>query len=320
MSEIEFNYDVSFTLIEKDLKLAKEIISKLNKDIDIFLYEEKQKELVGENGIIFFHNVFEKESRLVVVLHRKEWGNTPWTRVEEDAMINRYLSEGEDFILLISLDDPKDIPNWVPRKKIYYDLKRFGIDGVAAIIEERVKNRGKELTNLTLEDKLKRISEEQEIKMKIFKLLNASDGKALDLANKEYDILTKKLEQKIMELNKTNSSIKFAIEREGKVLNVNVSGYILIFEWWPQCSNSLTGAFMIVTIRKIKIERDYWKKEFSTLAQNEYLFNIDTNWINGWTIKSNNEFYTSDNLIDKWLRILLKYMEDDITKIKTYNQ
>jgi hypothetical protein len=53
-----------------------------------FLYSRAQGELVGTDGEKTFNAVFGEQARIVAVLLRPEWGQTPWTRIEETAIRN----------------------------------------------------------------------------------------------------------------------------------------------------------------------------------------------------------------------------------------
>jgi len=88
--------------------------------------------------------VFAEESRIVVVLYREGWGQTKWTRVEENAIRTRGFNEGHEFVLLVKLDAAKP-PVWLPPTRIYLGFERYGIDGVASAVETRVQASGGEV-------------------------------------------------------------------------------------------------------------------------------------------------------------------------------
>jgi len=319
MSENNFKYDVAISVLESDLSFAKKIMKRLNKDITYFLYSERQDDLVGKDGDTFFHNVFEKESRIVVVLYRDKWGKTKWTSIEESSIKNRSYNEGQEFLIFVPLDDSKNLPIWLWKTIIWYDIKRFGIDGLVAIIEQKVKERGKILPVETLEEKSKRISDERKRKIEIKNLLNGFDGKAVKLAKKEYEYLISKIESMVSNLNNPENSYKFNIEKEYDGIIIKVSKYILCFVGWGFSGNSLTDTKLEINIKEKKFKDIRINVEYQTIAKDELVFNIDTNFNNGWSNKNNNKFNTSDNLADFWLNKLLGYIERDINNIKTYN-
>jgi hypothetical protein len=83
--------------------------------------------------------VFGQEARMVVVLYRGNWGQTPWTRIEETAIRNRAYNEGYDFVKFIPVDEPGSVPKWLPQNRLWIGLKRWGIAGAASVIEARVE-------------------------------------------------------------------------------------------------------------------------------------------------------------------------------------
>ena len=89
----EYKYDVAISFLQEDEPLAIEIADRLGGrvGVDVFVYSRRQNDLVGKDGLEAFSGVFGEQSRVVVVLHRGQWGQTPWTRVEETAIKNRGL-------------------------------------------------------------------------------------------------------------------------------------------------------------------------------------------------------------------------------------
>ena len=88
MPEREFKYDVAISFLAPDEQLALDLASVLKDRLSVFVYPEQQKELAGTDGEAMFNEVFGRQSRVVVVLHRDGWGSTPWTRIEETAIRN----------------------------------------------------------------------------------------------------------------------------------------------------------------------------------------------------------------------------------------
>lgn len=72
-----------------------------------------------------FNSVFGRETRSVVILYRKGWGESSWTRIEETAIRNRAHDEGYDFALFIPLDGNPTVPQWVPKNRLWIGLDRW---------------------------------------------------------------------------------------------------------------------------------------------------------------------------------------------------
>ena len=139
MVETAFKFDVAFSFVAKDEDLATGINDLLQDRLSTFLYSKQQEGLVGTDGEQTFSDVFGKQARVVVVLYRKEWGQTRWTRIEETAIKGRAFDEGYDFTLFIPLDDTHEVPKWLPKTRIWFDLARWGTSGAAAVVEQKAR-------------------------------------------------------------------------------------------------------------------------------------------------------------------------------------
>ena len=158
MSDRAFKYDVAFSLLSTDEPLAERLNGLLSDRLSTFLYSRKQEELPGRDGELLFNSVFGTDSRIVVVLCRPQWGETPWTRIESTAIRNRGFAKGYDFVLMIPLEG--EPPEWLPKSQLWLDLDRLGEKGAAAVVEARVKERGGLVRSETAEEDLERLSRE----------------------------------------------------------------------------------------------------------------------------------------------------------------
>ena len=138
----EFEYDLAFSFNALDEGIATQLNDLLSPRLKTFIYSERQREIAGTDGQEKFSEVYGKTARLVVVLFRPEWGETPWTRVERDAIKNRSLNDGWDFTIFVPTVERPQMPPWLPKTRLYVGLQRWGIEGAAAVIETRVAERG----------------------------------------------------------------------------------------------------------------------------------------------------------------------------------
>jgi hypothetical protein len=162
VNEDTFKYDAAFSFLLQDEALAVRLNDSLKRHWRTFIYAEHQKELIGRDGETAFNDVFERESRLVVVLYRAGWGETRWTRIEETAIRNRGHEEGYDFTFFLALDAPPTAPKWLPRNRLWGDLARFGVPGMAAAIDSRLQEAGGVPHQETLLEKADRLAREAE--------------------------------------------------------------------------------------------------------------------------------------------------------------
>jgi hypothetical protein len=156
MSIENFEFDVAFSFLQQDENLAIQLNNLLKERVKTFLYSEQQKKLAGRDGEELFNSVFFKESRIVVVLYRNTWGNSPWTKIEETAIRNRGFEFGYDFITFIPLDKPVTPPTWLPKNRLWIGLERWGIESAASVIESRIQEFGGNIRIETLADKVQK--------------------------------------------------------------------------------------------------------------------------------------------------------------------
>ena len=67
----DFNYEVAFSFHSLDQAKATRLNNLIKDRYSTFIYNQRQKELIGTDGVDSFKSVFKNESRIVVVLYRK---------------------------------------------------------------------------------------------------------------------------------------------------------------------------------------------------------------------------------------------------------
>lgn len=157
MPKPEFKYDVAFSFVAEDEPLATQLADQFEGRLEVFLYSRRQEQLAGTDGEKTFNEVFSKQARLVVVLYRDGWGQTPWTRIEETAIRNRAFDAGCDFVIFIPLDEKPAVPKWLPRTQLWVGLSRWGVSGAASVIDARFQELGGEPTQETLDHRAARV-------------------------------------------------------------------------------------------------------------------------------------------------------------------
>jgi hypothetical protein len=142
MADIEHDIDIAITFVNQDLGLANDLRDSLSSTFEnVFVYASKQEELAGTDGLETLRQAFRYRSRLVVILFRERWGQTDWTRVEEQAITDRFLKEGAKFLFVVMMDDSTP-PPWLPESHIRFSLKDFGIKEAVGAIKMRALERG----------------------------------------------------------------------------------------------------------------------------------------------------------------------------------
>src|SRR3989338_10822806 len=97
----DYKYDVAISFLSESEQIARELHQRLSPNFRVFAYFNRQEALAGTDGLESFRLAFYEQSRLVVVLYKSGWGETPWTRVEEAAIKDRCLKMGWNGLLFI---------------------------------------------------------------------------------------------------------------------------------------------------------------------------------------------------------------------------
>ncbi len=101
---MEKSYDIAISLCKQDVDFAKKLVNKLNPSLSVFFYEDKQEELVAKCGPEEFSRIFKLRSKVVVIISRKEWGESFYTQIEKSAILDRLPQEG--FVFLFNFSSP----------------------------------------------------------------------------------------------------------------------------------------------------------------------------------------------------------------------
>lgn len=143
MSTGPVQYEVAISLLKEDLTYAKRLETALRKVVrgKIFLYKNRQNEVAADAEMVaYFNRVFMDEARLVVILYRPGWGETPFTQIEENAIHAARVERGGgmDFIFMVAMEPP-EVPAWFTTNNFFSDPETFSAPAVAAQIAARVR-------------------------------------------------------------------------------------------------------------------------------------------------------------------------------------
>jgi len=134
-------YDVAISFLTADDSTAASLHDALSEGLEIFYYPRKQEVLAGTNGLESMRKPFLEESRVVVVLYREPWGETPWTRVEQTAIQDRCLT-GFEWLFFMMLDKTSTPPPWLPLTHVRFNYADYGLDQAVGAIKARVQQSG----------------------------------------------------------------------------------------------------------------------------------------------------------------------------------
>lgn len=218
----EFRYDLAISFVAKDEVIATQLADQFEGRLRVFLYSRKQEQLAGTDGEKTFNEVFAKQSRLVVVLYRAGWGETPWTRIEETAIRNRAFEEGYEFVLFIPLDDQPSVPKWLPRTQLWIGLERWGVSGAASVIDARFQELGGLPRQETIEHRAARL--EKAVNFSLFRDRYLSTEAGVRNAKVAFDELTKQIEARLPGIQASAPSLGVSIKCANNILVLLCSG------------------------------------------------------------------------------------------------
>ena len=300
-----FEFEVAFSFCKEDETLAIELNNLLTDRYNTYIYLEKQNELAGKDGEMEFKNVFKNRSRVVVILYRNKWGNTPWTRMEQEAIRDRAFENGYDFTLFILTEKNMQMPEWLPKQRIWYDLERYGTKAAANVIDLKIKENFGTLRIENAEEKAKRLQRIIEFKNKKKKFLNSIEG--VQTAEKEVKNLFSIIEQIAQNSSNKEIGLNFIVHKGEKYCNFFAADteYCIQTKWESYSWNNLSDSYLLVELTNpVRFRR-------SPNIYSKYTFHFDLNEATnfGW-LSSHKKFLSSENLADHIFKILLNKLEN----------
>jgi hypothetical protein len=310
MTEQKFKYDVAFSFLKEDEALAVEICDLVQERLSTFLYSRKQEAVAGTDGEVTFGNVFGKEARFVVVLYRANWGNTPWTRIEQDAIRNRAFDEGYGFTIFMPLDNPPTVPRWLPRTQIWVSIDRFGVKGATSVIEMRVQELGGEVRKESIEDRAVRIKRKIENDERRKAYLNSD--RAVKSATEEVEILLSRIEGIVAKLSgEVGLDLRSQRGAWGGLDAWGRGGYCVSVDWVGRFANTTDKSHLTVRLllglpdrpRRLIFE------EPKLLRTYEYRFDVDASLLPRWQLVAKEPPVSTDQLADHCVAMLLDQIQ-----------
>jgi hypothetical protein len=134
-------YDVALSFLSKDEAIAAAIHRKLSEGLSVFFFPRSQEDLAGTDGLESMRKPFFEDSRVMVVLFRESWGQTPWTRVEETAIKEACLEHGWGRLFFVVLERGA-LPAWLPSTHVRFNYADYGLEQVVGAIKARVQENG----------------------------------------------------------------------------------------------------------------------------------------------------------------------------------
>lgn len=308
MSESETKYDVAISFLHGDEPLAHEIDARLSEQFNVFVYSKRQEDLAGTNGLESFREAFLTESRLVVVLYRKAWGTTPFTRVEQQAITDRFLNDGWDFLLFVMLNDSDQPPKWLPQSGIRLSFQQYGFEQLIGAVKVRAEKLGSIIKSETALDRAKRFEDASRARADREKLLNSEGSQAM---RQQWDSVIASLSAKTSEANQNlsfkiafgNGPYGFVVRAKNVSLSLSsdpahpTTNSRIILQEWKGALNLTTDGFFS-PFRQPK-----------RIAENSFYFDYQPAYGWCWHSAASTDYYNAAGLAEEVLKRLLNLQD-----------
>ncbi len=303
MTPKEYKYEVAFSFLQKDEKIAYDINDHISDRLSTFIYSKKQEELGGTDGEKKFNEVFYEEARIVVILYRDGWGQTAWTSIEETAIKNRAFGKDWHFLFLINLDSKSTLPKWIPMSYIWLDYERYKTEGAIAVIEQKVKEQGGQVRPETIKDSADRLKRLRLAEKEREEFLRSNEATHNAIA--ELKIIMDKLPEIKKEIEDPTTNLMLGTGQDRGMYEFGYHNFYLCF-FCSRIDYGLAGQLKISLYEKSGHKGFDYKENI--LKQSVYKFDRDLIGNNGWSnYDTGKDFITTNELIDHWVK---KFIED----------
>ena len=301
---VKYKYDIAFSFLQRDEELAFKISNELSARLTTFIYSEKQKELAGRDGEILFNKIFGNESHVVIVFYRPDWGNTPWTRIEQTAIRNRGFQKGYDFVFFIVIEPDVVVPEWIPKSQLWYNYPRFGVDGITASIENKLQTMGVDTRPPTIEEKAFLLNNQLTKARSQKEFLNSE--KVIPVADNEASNLYKITTEQYQNISRENSELRGELNNDSSGLRIKLFGFLLHVHWRRYYNNSLNNSALNVWLSEIDRNQFNWDPQYRFIVKHEFDFSMSISDDYGWRNKTSHErFFSSKELAEYALSLLI---------------
>jgi hypothetical protein len=300
MKNTNYKYDIAFTFLEKDEPLVNQINNLLKDKFKTFLNSKKQEYKDDLEREMLLLDVFKKQSRCVIIFYRNKWGTTPYTAIEEKAVRTRISEEGNNNLLVISLDNPPVVPKYLSKTQIWTELAQAGINGTAAFIEEQVKALGGGLSEELPLDVGIEIKKEPRFEVESSKFLESVSG--LEIAVIELKKLFSALETEKNKITESDKGISLTFKRDKKNCVIHYGEFSIRFYLQTEKSNLLLDSPLYFEMQK----QDNTSNGLNILAVEEYHFELKKVGVYGWIKGADSDsFISSKQLAEDSIKLLL---------------
>jgi hypothetical protein len=310
MSAKDPKYDVAISFLYRDLNLAKALVDELSKGLEIFFFPRNQEELAGTDGLESMREPFRNESRLNVILYRPQWGKTPWTAVEEIAVMESCLETRFKSLFFFVIEATTELPNWLPETHVRFNYADFGLEQAAGAIKLRVQERGGHIRPLTPTRKAELLKAEDDFRRNKAGMLSSTAP-----IFKEVEALFVEIRKQCDDVNaESQFNIQYSVNvRQGIVDQTCIIGQdhvSMSIIWYQPYGNSFEHASLVIREfdQQLIIPPGYihWHKP-EMLKETKHSPDVSRTLEYGWQLKQGHESFISTK--DLATRVVLQFLE-----------
>ena len=299
----EFEFDLALSLLSRDEPLAFEIADLLSDRYKVFLYSQQQREMLGTDGELTCKAVFAEQTRFALVLYRPEWGSTPWTRMEEEAIRGRAYEDGYDFVKFMVLTDDATPPKYLPRTQFWINGLHHGAAGAAAVIDARLQELGAAPRIETAESHAARLHRSLEFEDRRRKFMGSMEG--VGQSDEQFQALGAETENVVARMNASGHlglSVKRDAARAFVIVGLEKG---LLVTWRRKFSNTLQDAVLDVELWNEHPPWGQWVpwQRSTPVRSLQFVFDLLPQGVGGWVEnKKNGNRFETVGLADYLLR------------------
>lgn len=314
ISDKNYKCDIAISFLQKDEPIALDLYERLSPNFNVFVYSKKQEYLAGTDGTETFRKAFREDSRLVVVLYRDGWGETPWTRIEEGAITDRFLKDGWNWLLFIMCDSKSTPPPWLPETRIRLSLPDYGIEQAIGAIKARAQELGSRFHKEDAIERAKRLERQVAARAERKRLLGSTEG--VEAAQKEAREIHAVIVQLADEIKKSSSNLKLLVgsSPDSTVLTNGSVSVVIYFRLTYE--NTLENSFFVIREMNGRVLLPQEREHFMVLTEPKELsshkFDPDIRSSKGWCWCSQSDpkrYYSSEDMAEYCIQTFLNLID-----------
>jgi hypothetical protein len=295
-------YDVALSFLSKDEPTAAAIHLKLSEGLSVFFFPRSQEDLAGTDGLESMRKPFFDDSRVMVILYREPWGQTPWTRVEETAIKDACLQHGWKRLFFIVLDRASPLPVWLPQTHVRFNFEDFGLEQAVGAIKARVRENGGQFLPLTATKRAEMLKAQQQFQ-RDKRRMNSEEGIAAILGC--VADLFQEIESRCTEINSQHSFQIKCETHSSKQSCIVTNGQVSLGIWWRQkYVNLLDDSHLLIRgfqgrLLLFSEGHLFQFEQPSQVSEKKYFPDLSRAREHVWTRRDDSEFLSSSALAEK---------------------